>query len=66
MSYWEKWAKAAGIRALRTAAQAILVLTGTDAVNILTLDWVQIGGIAAGMAFVSLLTSVAGLPEVEA
>lgn len=65
MSYWAKWARAAGIRALRTAAQAILVLTGTDAVNILTLDWVQIGGIAAGMAFVSLLTSVAGLPEVE-
>lgn len=64
MSYWTKWAKAAGIRALRTAAQAILVLTGTDAVNILTLDWMQIGGIAAGMAFVSLLTSVAGLPEV--
>lgn len=66
MSYWAKWAKAAGIRALRTAAQAILVLTGTDAVNLLTLDWVQIGGVAAGMAFVSLLTSVAGLPEVEA
>ena len=65
MSYWAKWARAAGIRALRTAAQAILVLTGTDAVNILTLDWVQIGGIAAGMAFVSLLTSVAGLPEVS-
>ena len=66
MSYWTKWAKAAGIRALRTAAQAILVLTGTDAVNLLTLDWVQIGGVAAGMAFVSLLTSVAGLPEVDA
>ena len=66
MSYWTKWARAAGIRALRTAAQAILVLTGTDAVNLLTLDWVQIGGVAAGMAFVSLLTSVAGLPEVDA
>jgi hypothetical protein len=66
MSYFAKWARAAGIRALRTAAQAVLVLTGTDAVNILALDWAQIGGIAAGMAFVSVLTSIAGLPEVKA
>ena len=63
-TYWKKWFKAAGIRAAKTAAQAVIVLTGTDAVNILTLDWVQIIGIALGMAFVSVLTSVAGLPEV--
>ena len=65
MRDWKKWAKAAGVRAAKTAAQAVIVLTGTDAVNILTLDWVQIVGVAAGMAFVSVLTSVAGLPEVE-
>lgn len=64
-NYWSKWLKAAGIRAAKTAAQAVIVLTGTDAVNILTLDWVHIVGVAAGMAFVSLLTSVAGLPEVD-
>lgn len=59
------WIRAAGIRAIKTAAQAVIVLTGTDAVNVLTLDWVQIAGVAAGMAFVSLLTSLAGLPELK-
>lgn len=61
-----QWMHAAGIRALKTAAQAVLVLTGSDAVNILTLDWVQIAGVAVGMAFTSLLMSVAGLPELNA
>ena len=64
--YVVKWLHAAGIRAVKTAAQAVIVLTGTDAVNVLTLDWVQIAGVAAGMAFVSLLTSLAGLPELKA
>ena len=61
----KKWLKAAAIRAARTAAQAVLILTGTDAVNILTLDWKQIFGVAAGMAMTSMLMSVAGLPEVK-
>lgn len=65
MTHFKKWLRAALIRAAKTACQAVIVLTGTDAVNILTLDWAQIGGIAAGMAFVSILTSVAGLPEVK-
>jgi hypothetical protein len=60
-----QWRHAAGVRAIKTAAQAVLVLTGSDAVNILTLDWVQIAGVAAGMAFTSLLMSVAGLPELQ-
>lgn len=64
--YVIKWIHAAGVRAIKTAAQALLVLTGSDMVNILTLDWVQIAGVAAGMAFVSLLTSLAGLPELKA
>lgn len=63
--YIVKWIHAAGIRAIKTAAQAILVLTGSDMVNILAMDWVQIAGVAAGMAFVSLLTSLAGLPELK-
>lgn len=63
--YIIKWIHAAGVRAVKTAAQALLVLTGSDMVNILTLDWSQIAGVAAGMAFVSLLTSLAGLPELK-
>lgn len=61
-----KWLRAAGARALRTAAQAVLTLTGADMVNITSLDWGQIAGVAAGMAFVSVLTSIAmGIPEVK-
>lgn len=63
--YVMKWIHAAGVRAIKTAAQAVLVLTGSDMVNILTLDWGQIAGVAAGMAFVSLLMSIAGLPELK-
>ena len=63
--YVMKWFAAAGVRAVKTAAQAILVLTGSDMVNILTLDWTQILGVAGGMAFVSLLMSIAGLPELK-
>ena len=63
--FFMKWLHAAGVRAIKTAAQAVLVLTGSDMVNILTMDWVQIFGVAAGMAFVSLLMSVAGLPELK-
>lgn len=61
----KKWIRCAAIRAARTAAQAVLILTGTDAVNILTLDWKQIFGVAAGMAMTSMLMSIAGLPEVK-
>ena len=63
--YVMKWLRAAGVRAIKTAAQAVLVLTGSDMVNILALDWGQIAGVAAGMAFVSLLMSIAGLPELK-
>lgn len=59
------WFKAAGIRAIKTAAEAVLVLTGTSAVNVLTLNWVEIGGVALGMALVSILLSIVGLPEVD-
>jgi hypothetical protein len=61
----KNWTIKAGIRALRTAAQAVLTLTGADMVNILTLDWIQIAGVAAGMAFISLLMSIVDLPEMK-
>ena len=65
MEALKAWAIAAMIRALKSAAQAVLVLMGTDMVNILTVDWVQIAGVAAGMAVASIVTSIAGIPEVE-
>lgn len=60
-----RWIKAAGIRALKTMAQSALAAAGS------TLAWDQINWIAVGTTAVtagllSLLTSLAGLPEVDA
>ena len=60
-----KWIKAALVRAAKTAAQAAVTLIGADMVSIVSLDWVQILGVCSTMAVVSLLTSVAGIPEVD-
>ena len=59
------WAYAAGVRAIKTAAQFGVVLIGSDMVNIVTLDWPYILGCMASGAVVSLLTSLAGIPEVD-
>lgn len=64
--YIERWGKAAAVRCLKTAAQAAVALIGANAVSVLALDWPQIVGVSITAAIVSLLTSVAGLPEVEA
>ena len=61
-----KWAKAAVVRAVKTGAQAIVTLDGSDKVNIVSLDWPQILGITATMMVQSVCTSIAGVPEVEA
>lgn len=60
----KEWWAAAGVRALRTGAQALASLIGTGAVGILDLDWPQMLGVTATMMVFSLLTSLAGLPEV--
>lgn len=61
---WKKWAKAAAIRALKTFAQAIL---GGIAVGMAMsdIDWLHLGSVALVAALISILTSLAGLPEVE-
>lgn len=61
----KKWSIAACVRALKTAAQTAVVLIGTHIVNIVSLDWQYILGCAAAAAVLSLLTSVAGVPEVD-
>lgn len=60
-----KWLKAAGVRAVKTMAQTAVALIGTNAF-ITAVDWKMIvsGAIMAGI--VSVLTSIAGLPEVKA
>ena len=60
----KSWFKAAGIRAVKTFCQTAVSLITVG--NMVTeLDWTSIIGISATAALVSLLTSVAGLPEVE-
>lgn len=58
------WAKAAGIRALKTVAQTAVAMIPA-AVTIGAVDWLTVAGTAALAGVVSLLTSIAGLPEVK-
>lgn len=54
VSFW----KDAGERAAKSAAQAAGLALGAGAVNVLTLDWLTLGGAAAGGALLSLITSI--------
>ena len=60
----KKWLKAAGIRAIKTIAQTAVATIGT-AVALGQVDWVLVGSASALAGVLSLLTSVAGLPEVK-
>lgn len=64
MKNWEKWFKAAGIRAIKTVAQTAVATIGTSAV-MGDVNWVMVGSASLLAGILSLLTSVAGLPEVE-
>ena len=57
------WLRAAGIRAVKTAAQTAVATIGVSAV-MSEVDWVMVGSAALLAGILSLLTSVAGLPEV--
>ena len=63
-TYWMKWFKAAGMRAVKTIAQTAVATVGTAAV-MGEVNWVMVGSAAALSGVLSLLTSVAGLPEVK-
>ena len=63
--YWIEWSKAAAVRAIKTMAQTAISLIGTKLVGIGDIDWIAIGSIALVAGIVSMLTSLAGLPEVE-
>ena len=61
---FKKWIKAAGIRAIKTIAQTAVATIGTAAV-MGNVDWVMVASASALAGVVSLLTSIAGLPELD-
>ena len=64
MTNFKDWIKAAGIRALKTVAQTAIATIGTSAV-ISEVNWVMVVSASALAGLLSLLTSVAGLPELK-
>lgn len=58
------WIKAAGVRAIKTFAQSAIAAIGVTA-TLGAVDWVIIASTAALSAVLSILTSLAGLPEVK-
>lgn len=59
-----KWIKAAGMRAIKTVAQTAVATIGTTAV-MNEVDWLMVGSASLLAGVLSLLTSIAGLPELE-
>jgi hypothetical protein len=61
---FKTWLKAAAVRAVKTLAQTAVATIGTTAV-LSEVDWVLVASASALAAILSLLTSIAGLPEVK-
>ena len=64
MNYWSKWIKAAGIRAIKTVAQTAVATIGTAAA-LGEVNWIMVTSASVLAGILSLLTPVAGLPELE-
>lgn len=63
-NYWKNWIKAAGVRAMKTIAQTAVATIGTSAV-MGDVNWVMVASASALAGILSLLTSIAGIPEVK-
>ena len=65
MKNWKNWIKAAGVRAIQTVAQTAVATIGTSAA-MGEVNWIMVGSASLLAGILSMLTSVAGLPEVKA
>ena len=59
-----KWLKAAGVRAIKTVAQTAIATIGVSA-TMGEVNWVMVGSASLLAGVVSILTSVAGIPEIK-
>ena len=64
-NYWKNWLKAAAIRSIKTVAQTAVATIGTS-VAMGEVNWLVVGSASLLAGILSLLTSIAGLPEVHA
>lgn len=63
-NYGKNWIKASGVRAVKTVAQTAVATIGTSAV-LGDVNWVMVASASALAGILSLLTSIAGIPEVK-
>lgn len=61
----KKWLRAAAVRAVRTTAQTAVAMIGTTAMTIGDVNWLMVGSAAGLSGILSLLTCLAGLPEIK-
>ena len=66
MNYdWKVWLRAAGVRAVKTMAQTAAGMLTGEAAGLLEINWLSVLSVSAAAGVVSLLTSLAGLPELD-